>query len=104
MAFGFVLRNYTATSAQPVTVKTTSTSRDIYLSNNQNANQAFYILSKGNVSVSGVSAISNSSVYPSSLYIDNRDGTGTVTLSNSTISNVEDPRDTTRFISFPKAR
>ena len=86
---GLFLRNYTATSAQPVTVKTTSTSQDVYLSNNLHA-QALIILSKGNVSVSGV-MISNGSVYPSPLYIDNRDGTGTVTLSNSTISNVEDP-------------
>ena len=42
------------------------------------------------MSVSGVT-IGNGSIYPSPIYIDNRAGTGTVTLTNTTITNVEDP-------------
>ena len=84
---GFALQNQNAGSAQPVTVKTTATTQDVYLENN--GNYALYIASKGNVTVSGINLWNASG--QSNIYIDNHYGTGTVTLGNSTIHNVDDP-------------
>lgn len=94
---GLNLGNIGAASSQPVTIKSSSSLDPNYL--DDNAGYGLFILSKGNVSVSGID-IYNSPVTNSRVYIDNTSGTGTVTLANSSVQYVDDPANLTAVAIF----
>lgn len=86
---GINLSNETASSSQPVTIKTTTY---FYNDVSSNAGNGLVITSKGNVSVTGIYGYNASDGSNNGrIYIDNRFGTGTVSLTSTDIYYANDP-------------
>ena len=84
---GIHLENHTAGTAQPVTVKTSSPGVNLPIS--WNDGYGLFIQSKGNITLTNIFDYQNSG-YTSPIYVDNTFGTGTVTITNMTVRNLDD--------------
>jgi putative surface-exposed virulence protein len=94
---GINLSNETAPSSQPVTIKNTSS--DVNNDMGYNSGVGLVITSRGNVSVTGIYSYNDwGGLKNSRIFIDNRFGTGTVSLTSTTIYYANDPS-----VGFPAA-